>query len=137
MATKRDYTIVDAHLHVFDLNLRDNLSNKNFSHGWPSKDDEAIFRNILLDEAQQEAAKCGVKNLVFVQCLQDCPEESWWVYACAQKYQSMKGIVGGLDLTKHDKLEAYIKVFQRDMIKPKFVGVRMILEPAEEAFFDR
>ena len=32
-----------------------------------------------MEEAEAEAEEAGVNNLVFVQCVQDSPEESLWV----------------------------------------------------------
>ena len=115
-----------------------------------------------MDEAEAEAHEAGVNNLVFVQCFQDSPEESLWViqtykrllhelsikystlptfkvYTCAQNssHSKFRGIVAGLDLTKHDKLKTMIRIFKRDLQVPKFVGVRMILEPAEHEFFEK
>ena len=114
-----------------------------------------------MPEAEEEAEEAGVNNLVFMQCFQDSPEESLWVsgilklrmnislficmffflqvHACAQNstYGKFKGIVAGLDLTQHEKLQTFVRVFKRDLKKPKFVGVRMVLEPAEHEFFER
>ena len=35
----RSYNIVDTHIHVFDLELRAQLPNKNFSHEFPNDTD--------------------------------------------------------------------------------------------------
>ena len=37
----RSYNIVDTHIHVFDLELRAQLPNKNFSHEFPNDTDAA------------------------------------------------------------------------------------------------
>lgn len=136
----RGYDIVDTHVHIFDLDFRDHgMPNRNFTHGWPNDEDvPQINRTILMPEAEEEAEEAGVNNLVFMQCFQDSPEESLWVHACAQNstYGKFKGIVAGLDLTQHEKLQTFVSVFKRDLKKPKFVGVRMVLEPAEHEFFE-
>ena len=131
MSLKNDqYSIVDGHLHVWNLKIRDSFPNKNFSHGWPDKEeDPEIYRDIPLEEAHGFTRYCGAKNVVFMQCYHDCPEEAQWVYDTASKKHSfIKGIVAGLDLTQHDKLEKYIKQFKEDFKIPKFVGIRNIVE---------
>ena len=36
----RGYDIVDTHVHIFDLDLRDHgMPNRNFTHGWPNDED--------------------------------------------------------------------------------------------------
>ena len=135
---KRGYTIVDGHLHVYNLAIRDGFPNKNFSHGFPDKDNEAaIYRNIPLEEANGFTRYCGVKNVVFMQCYHDCPEESRWVYETAQDHAFIKGIVAGLDVTKHEKLRKCIEEFKNEFKRPKFVGVRNIDEPRETDHFLR
>ena len=61
--------------------------------------------------------------VVMVMCFDDCPEETQWVHDTAQNVDLIIGIVAGLDLTKHDKLEEHIKKF-KNFKKPKFVGIR-------------
>ena len=135
---KREYSIVDGHLHVWNLKVRDGFPNKNFSHGWPDKvEDPEIYRNIPLEEANGFTRYCGAKNVVFMQCYHDSPEEARWVYETAQEHTFLKGIVAGLDVTKHDKLRECIEEFQRDFKLPKFVGVRNIDEPRETDHFLR
>ena len=135
---KREYSIVDGHLHVWNLKVRDGFPNKNFSHGWPDKvEDPEIYRNIPLEEAHGFTRYCGAKNVVFMPCYHDSPEEARWVYETAQEHPFLKGIVAGLDVTKHDKLRECIEEFQRNFKRPKFVGVRNIDEPRETDHFLR
>ena len=51
---------------------------------------------------------------MFVQCYNDCPEEMDWVFKEAEKHEFLKGVVGGLDLTKHDKMKAAIAKFSKN-----------------------
>ena len=133
-----EYSIVDGHLHVWNLKVRDNFPNKNFTHGWPDKNnDPEIYRNIPLEEASGFTRYCGAKNVVFMQCYHDCPEEARWVYETAQEHPFLKGIVAGLDVTKHDKLRESIEEFQKNFKRPKFAGVRNIDEPRERNHFLR
>jgi len=127
---KREYTIVDGHLHVFDLDVKNQFPNQNISHGFPEdKNVEAINRTVPLEEARGFTRYCGVNNVVFMQCYHDSPEEAAWVYETAsKKHPFVKGIVAGLDITKHEKLTKYIKEFKQDFRRPKFVGIRNIVE---------
>ena len=92
-----DRQIVDSHFHIFDLEVRNSFPNQNPSHGFPSAQQPEInrsfsknsLRNIVkkpghrshtIEEAGQEMAARGIKNAVFVQCYNDCPEEIDWIY---------------------------------------------------------
>ena len=117
--------IIDSHLHVYDLKLRDSFPNQNASHEFPSiKDEGPIVMDITQEYAKEIANKSGVKKVVMVMCFDDCPEETQWVYDNAQNVDLIIGIVAGLDLTKHDKLTNYIKKFKSEFKHPKFVGIR-------------
>lgn len=138
MANSRGYVIVDSHLHVFDLKLRDSFPNQNVSHSFPSeKDHAAICKTTTLDEAGKVTGDSGVENVVFVMCYDDCPEEARWVYKTAQKHAFLKAIVAGLDLTKHEKLEVCVQEFKAEFKRPKFVGVRHLIGLYEPDFLLR
>ena len=63
-SVKRDYTIVDGHLHVFDLDIKNKFPNQNMSHGFPEdKNVEAINRTVPLEEARGFTRYCGVDKL--------------------------------------------------------------------------
>ena len=64
---------------------------------------------------------------MFVQCYNDCPEEMDWVFKEAEKHEFLKGVGGGLDLTKHDKMKAAIAKFSKNK-RPKFVGIRHLID---------
>ena len=80
--------------------------------------------------------KRGIKNAVFVQCYNDCPEEIDWVYSQAEKHRFLKGVVGGLDLTKHEVMKATIAKFSKET-RPKFVGVRHLIDFEADDFLTR
>ena len=132
-------------------------------------------RSHTIEEAGQEMAARGIKNAVFVQCYNDCPEEIDWVYkqvsaktkSCkvhferkvkevyslppralpkkidfgakgrdqhdsrclmqAEKQRFLKGVVGGLNLTKHEVMRTTIAKFSKET-RPKFVGVRHLID---------
>lgn len=111
-------------MHVFDLKLRSEFPNQNWSQCFPDRETQAIiFRDHTQEEAKEMANKNGVKKAVFVMCYDDCPEEALWVYENAQRVELFIGIVAGLDLTQHEKLKATIDKFSK-LSNPKFVGVR-------------
>ena len=174
--------IVDSHFHIFDLEVRNNYPNQNPSHGFPSAEQpeinrsfpqfsplllrlsKTLFRSHTIEEAGQEMAARGIKNAVFVQCYNDCPEEIDWVFKqaswgprtiliastkflhfckcierCfpqAEKHRFLKGVVGGLDLTKHEVMKIAIAKFSKET-RPKFVGVRHLIDFEADDFLTR
>ena len=90
MADKNKISIVDSHLHVWDLAFRDGCEIKTPSHFWPSEAEPEINRNIDLAEAEKSTSKNSVKNALFVMCFDDCPEESRLIYRNAQNYPFLK-----------------------------------------------
>jgi len=125
--------VIDSHFHIFDLEFRENLENKNASHEFPSPDQKEIHRTHPLKEAEEEMKSNGIMDAFFVQCYNDCPEESEWVAAQAPGHDILKGVVGGLDLTKHDKLKKFVEK-ARGWDKPTFLGVRHLLAFEEDDF---
>ena len=168
--------IVDSHFHIFDLEVRNNYPNQNPSHGFPSAEQpeinrsfpqfsplllrlsKTLFRSHTIEEAGQEMAARGIKNAVFVQCYNDCPEEIDWVFKqaswgsrtkflhfCkyiemsfpqAEKHRFLKGVVGGLALTKHEVMKIAIAKFSKET-RPKFVGVRHLIDFEADDFLTR
>ena len=51
-----------------------------------------------------EMSQAGVAGAVFVQCYSDCPEETDWVYSQVEAHPGVLGVVAGLDLVKHHKV---------------------------------
>lgn len=74
---------------------------------------------------------------VFVQCYNDCPEEIDWVYGQAKQSNKLFGVVGGLDITKHDKMKELIKKYKGKEEGPQFLGVRYLLAWDQEDFMLR
>ena len=74
---------------------------------------------------------------VFVQCYNDCPEEIDWVYGQAKQSSKLLGVVGGLDITKHDKMREMINKYKAREEGPKFLGVRYLLAWDQEDFMLR
>merc|ERR1712013_22051 len=128
--------IVDSHFHIFDISVRNSFPHQNSSHGFPGEDQVEINRPHTIEEAETTLASSGIKTGVFVQCYNDCPEEMDWVFSQAEKHTFLKGVVGGLDLTKHDKMKAAIAKFSQNK-RPKFVGVRHLIDFEDNDFLTR
>ena len=69
-----------------------------------------IHRTHSIDEAMSEMAQSNVAGAVFVQCYSDCPEEIDWVYSQVETQPRVLGVVGGLDLVKHEKVSQRLRV---------------------------
>ena len=54
----------------------------------------------------------------------------------AEKQQFLKGVVGGLDLTKHEVMRTTIAKFSKET-RPKFVGVRHLIDFEPDDFLTR
>lgn len=128
--------IVDSHFHIFDLEVRNAFPNQNPSHGFPSDKQKEINRSHTVEEAVTEMNVMGIKNAVFVQCYDDCPEEVDWVYKQAEKQKFIKGVVGGLDLRKHEKMKKTIEKYAKET-RPKFVGIRQLIDFEDDDFLTR
>ena len=74
------------------------------AHSW-------LVRTHTVEEAMSEMSQAKVAGGVFVQCYSDCPEEVDWVFSQVAAHPGVLGVVGGLDLTKHDKVETFWNLF--------------------------
>ena len=94
--------IIDTHFHIWDLDHRKSIrtSKSDGSFDWPDASLVKIFRNFSASEVAGELNKSNVDAAVFVQCLNNCPEEIRWVEDLAKEHPVIKGIVGGVDLTQ-------------------------------------
>ena len=54
----------------------------------------------------------------------------------AKKQRFLKGVVAGLDLTKHEKMKATIAKYAKET-RPKLVGVRHLIDFEDEDFLTR
>ena len=106
---------VDSHFHVWELDR--------FNYPWPNSDVAAIFKTISYPDLITALDSAGVKNAVFVQCLNNNIEEAKWVLESG--HPAIKGVVAGVNLTDHKVLSEQME----ELCKyEKFVGVRHILD---------
>ena len=54
----------------------------------------------------------------------------------AEKHRFLKGVVGGLDLTKHEVMKTTIAKFSKET-RPKFVGIRHLIDFEPDDFLTR
>lgn len=112
--------IIDAHHHLW------RYTQKEF--GWIDNSMSILQRDYLPYELEQEMRKSGVEGTVVVQARQSV-EETSWLLNLAEKYPSILGVVGWLNLLSPD-LENELEEFA---VYPKLVGLRHVLhdEPDE------
>ncbi|XP_013393929.1 uncharacterized protein LOC106161506 isoform X1 [Lingula anatina] len=124
--TEMDLTdLVDTHFHLWNL--------KKFQYAWPDADVPILFRDINIEEYAEETRDTTFRHAVFVQVLNNCPEETKWLLKLAKTHPFLKGVVGGIDLTSPD-LEKTLDELSMD---PKFVGTRHILDFEKEDWLTR
>lgn len=95
--------VVDTHFHVWEL--------EKFSYPWPTPDMKNIYKNFYITDYEKAIANTPVKHAIFVQCLNASVEEAEWMIETAQKHETIKGIVAGLDIIS-PKLEEVISKLQ-------------------------
>ena len=76
-----------------------------------------------MSEMSQCQDQAKVVGGVFVQCYSDCPEEIDWVYSQVAAHPGVLGVVGGLDLVNHEKVNYC-----------KYLVVFLHQSPADESF---
>ncbi|XP_070175792.1 L-fucono-1,5-lactonase-like isoform X2 [Littorina saxatilis] len=116
-----DFDCVDAHFHIWDL--------QKFSYQWPTPDVPALFRNFTPEDLKEAAKDIPIKHAVFVQVLNNSPEEAIWVSQLAEQHDVIKGVVAGIDVTDPNVKSTLEKVMNG---KNKVVGIRHILDNLED-----
>ena len=61
-STTSKIDIIDSHLHVYDLKVRANFPNQNWSHEFPSKETESAIHMDITQEYAKEIGK-GNRNV--------------------------------------------------------------------------
>ncbi|XP_077987206.1 L-fucono-1,5-lactonase-like [Glandiceps talaboti] len=109
--------VVDTHCHFWDL--------QKFNYVWPSSEQPPLFQNFLPNDFEEETIEDPVKNVIFVQVVNNTLNENYWIFELAKKFKSIIGVVGWVDLTQPDKLQAVISELKEN---PLLVGFRHITE---------
>ncbi|KAK7066862.1 hypothetical protein SK128_024506 [Halocaridina rubra] len=106
-----------------------------FEYPWPTPD-LTIYKTHVIKDLVAATSSTPVKQHIFVQCLNDSPEEARdfiscisfrteWVMSLAKDNPEIKGIVAGLD-PSHPQFEERLISLKKDV--PLLVGVRHILD---------
>ncbi|XP_069987374.1 L-fucono-1,5-lactonase [Penaeus vannamei] len=109
--------ILDSHCHLYELGR--------FQYPWPTSDLTAIFKDHRVDDLWAAMEPSPAREVVFVQCLNDSPEEAKWVMSLASQNPRIRGIVAGLD-PSHQQFESQLTALKKEV--PILVGVRHILD---------
>jgi L-fuconolactonase len=106
-------TRIDAHHHLWDLDVRD----QPWTAGLPP-----LRRSFSLDDLRPELAAAGIDRTVVVQTI-TVPEETPELLALADREPVIAGVVGWVDLTAPD-LDARIRALKALPGGAKLVGIR-------------
>jgi L-fuconolactonase len=113
------YSIVDTHVHFWDLDR--------FDYFWLKPEYGILYRTYLPEQIRSEMDKAGVERGVFVQA-NHLLEENDWVLSLAETHDWIAGMVGWVDLTDRnvdDLLEKYAR-------NPRFKGVRHLIHEEQD-----
>jgi predicted TIM-barrel fold metal-dependent hydrolase len=119
-------TVIDAHIHLWDLNkLRYGWLTDGYTEGMLPIPYKPICRDYLIEEFITETRSSGVEGAVHIQAALDHPdpvEETQWLQQCADRAGFPLSIVGSADL-RSPELE---EVLDRHGEYSRFCGVRML-----------
>jgi L-fuconolactonase len=112
---------IDSHQHFWHYSPTE--------HTWMSDSMSAIRRDFLPEDLQPLLASLSFNGCIAVQARQSL-EETRWLLELADRYSSIKGVVGWVDLCS-PKLSNQLEQFARH---PKLAGVRHVVqdEPDDE-----
>ena len=115
-------TVIDAHLHVWDLGR--------FAYQWLTPDSGVLHRDHTIYEALEVMKANGVSGALLVEA-NNSLEEAHWLLELAEAHPEILGVVGWCDLSSAT-LERDLEPFCQ---RPKFKGVRPTL-PTQEAKYE-
>jgi len=118
--------IVDAHLHIWDVNK--------FRYPWLDNQ-SYLNRTFTIDDYQEASKKMNVEKMVFVQC--ECEpaqykDEVKWVTEVAQKDKRIEGIVAWAPLEKGEAVRPELEELSKNRLVK---GIRRIIEYEEDMEF--
>jgi L-fuconolactonase len=115
---------LDSHIHFWDLS-------KGY-YQWIKPDNSQLYRNYLPEHVQTSWDKHQVKGAIVVQAASNI-EETEFMLKLAKAHETIKGVVGWMDVTS----ESFLHVYEACIQKPKFVGFRINLNGLDEACIEQ
>lgn len=121
---------VDAHQHYWDVTKTFPASEGTWfvgavSYPWKETALAALDRSFLPDELEPQLEQAGVRQTILVNVLHNL-DETRWMLALADSYESIAGVVGWIDLTEPSE---FVEVaLDRLCEHPKLVGVRHLTQ---------
>jgi len=111
---------IDAHQHYWRIDRGD--------YGWITPEIPVLYRDFLPTDLQPYLEERRLDGSILVQAA-PTPEETDFILSLAEQYESIKGVVGFLDLTDVRHSEH----FERFVKHPKFVGFRIMIQDMPDA----
>ena len=108
-------TIVDAHLHVWDLERR--------AYDWPTPDLPELYRTTDLADVRPSLDRAGVDAVVLVQAA-DTAEDTAGMLEMADRHPIVVGVVGWVPLDRPVDAAAALAGFAAE---PRIVGIRDLI----------
>ena len=107
-------TVVDAHLHVWDLEQGD--------YAWLGPDLGTLYRSFLPSQAADELATAGVTSAILVQA-EDSVRETRYLLGVAEQHAWVHGVVGWVQLDDPERAERELD----ELSHPALRGVRHLI----------
>lgn len=108
--------VVDAHVHLWDLNRPEGL-------GWIKQDDKVLHRNFLPKDHEPIAVANRVGGVIVVQAGQSLPDNQWNLAVTAHNKSLYRGVIG--NLSKVIGTPGFKPLFESLCHDPRFVGYRL------------
>ena len=113
-------TIVDAHLHVWDLERRE--------YDWPTPDLPALYRTMDIDDVRPSLDRAGIDAVVLVQAA-DTAEDTAGMLEMADRHPIVAGVVGWVPLDRPEDAAAALDGFASE---PRIVGIRSLIHTMDD-----
>ena len=108
-------TIVDAHLHVWNLERNE--------YAWPTPDLPALYRTMDVDDVRPSLGRAGVDAVVLVQAA-DTAEDTAGMLEMADRHPIVAGVVGWVPLERPRDAAVALEAFASE---PRIVGIRNLI----------
>ncbi|WP_127532960.1 amidohydrolase family protein [Paenibacillus kobensis] len=111
---------IDAHQHYWSMSRSD--------YGWITPELPVLYRDYLPDDLKAHLERHNLNGTIVVQAAPTA-EETEYLFALADRSESILGVVGWLDLFDPSHREQ----FERYRKHPKFVGFRIMIQDMPDA----